>query len=159
MSIINEALKKAQVKFELQTSSSQKTAEKKEKNVWLWATTAVISIGFAGCFFVFVFLIASRNQPSKTPLREKASDTLNQKIQTILSKTKTDKLPKNALILNGTIIMDNDQIALINNQIYRAGDYVSGKRILSVSQDKVEVFDKGNILILKTGNVLPLKPQ
>ena len=155
MSIINEALKKAQVNLELRkspTPSKPRENGKKERNVGLWILSFLIFAGFIGCVIVFVILIFSRHQPLAPLPKDYSLPSESQRLQEILEKTKTSPLknPKGTLILNGIISMGDDPIALINNQIFHTGDYVEDKRILSISKDKVEIFDKGKILILKT---------
>ncbi len=58
--------------------------------------------------------------------------------------------PGNALTLNGIISSGGEPVALINNEIVKAGDYIDGKRVLSVSDKKVEIFSEGEVVVLTT---------
>ena len=152
MSIINEALKKTQTKLEL-ANPSRNNAQKEEKNIVLWVATVLIFIGFLGCTLAFIFLISSRNQSIATlPKEENKEYNLEIEKQKLLSfvPKKSKQNSPGILVLNGIITMGNEQFALINNEIYKAGDYVEGRRILSISSNKVEIFYKGNTFTLKT---------
>ena len=156
MSIINEALKKAQKKLELVSPSAASSvpAATAEKNTWLWFFTGLILAGFIGCGIVFVSLIYSRNQtPSVVISKPKSEVTIEAVRQKYLPAISVQDLPKTKpgeAALNGIITMDDEQFALINNEIYRAGDYVEGHRILNITKDKVELFKKGKVTVLKT---------
>jgi hypothetical protein len=162
VSIINEALKKAQQNFDRQKKtqvnsktdapapSSPETAgkeDKKEKSIWLWVATVIVFIGFLGCALVFAFLISSRNQPVQTSSGNNNPPPQKSILARLLSSSNKNN---NAIVLNGIISTGSEQLALINNQIFKAGDYVGNKRILSISAEKVELFDRGKITVLKT---------
>jgi hypothetical protein len=56
----------------------------------------------------------------------------------------------NEIVLNGTMMMGDRQVALINNEIYELGETVKGKKIVSISLQKVELEEAdGNITVLK----------
>ncbi len=55
---------------------------------------------------------------------------------------------KNNLALKGIVMDQNKMVALIDNGIYEAGDYVDGKRISRITLDKVELLDGDKIIIL-----------
>ncbi len=59
------------------------------------------------------------------------------------------KAPGGELVLNGIIAADKEPLALINNQIYKAGDLVEGKKIIAIFVDKVEIEDNEKILTLR----------
>ena len=155
MSIINEALKKTQKKLELTSPSPASPAPAAvEKSIWLWFFTGLIFAGFIGCGIVFVSLIYSNSwAPSPVLKKQKSEITIEAVRQKYLPTISLKDLPKQKpgeIALNGIITMGDEQFALLNNEIYRAGDYAEGRRILSITKDKVELFDKGKILVLKT---------
>lgn len=157
MSIINDALKKTQQSLDhrkasqnpaLALSTTALAESKKEKNIWLWIATGSVFIGFLGCAFIFASLILSRNQPIEVIVANKIPAPSNQSIFAKLFSSSKEN--DSEIVLNGIISTDDEQLALINNQIFKAGDYVGRKRILSISADKVELFEKGKITVLKT---------
>lgn len=59
-------------------------------------------------------------------------------------------IPSNTIILSGITMMGEKRVALINNEIYQVGESVQGKKIISISIEKVELEDNtGNITTLK----------
>jgi hypothetical protein len=54
------------------------------------------------------------------------------------------------LVLNGVLMSDQNQTALINNQFYHLGDAVGGMRIVSIELNNVKLQDGNKIVILKT---------
>lgn len=59
-------------------------------------------------------------------------------------------LPPNTIVLSGITMMGDKRVALINNEIYQLGESVQGKKIVSISIEKVELEDStGNITTLK----------
>jgi hypothetical protein len=66
---------------------------------------------------------------------------------------KTKPVPtyrENEIVLNGTMMMGDRQVALINNEIYELGESVKGKKIVSISLQKVELEEPdGNVTVLK----------
>lgn len=53
------------------------------------------------------------------------------------------------LVLGGTVILGNKRAAIINDEIYETGGIVDGKKIISISLEKVELQDeRGNIFTL-----------
>jgi hypothetical protein len=53
------------------------------------------------------------------------------------------------LILNGTSLIDGKRVALINDEIYQVGETVNGKKITSISLNKIELSDNEKIITLK----------
>lgn len=157
MSIINDALKKVQQNLDhqkagqnlsLKISGTPPAEDSKEKSTWLWIATGIVFVGFLGCASIFGFLILSRNQPSQ-PVTVSATAAA-QANQSLFARLFSSNKNSNEIVLNGIISAEDEQLALINNQIFKAGDYIGKKRILSISADKVELFDRGKIIVLKT---------
>ena len=56
----------------------------------------------------------------------------------------TDKL-----VLNGTMMMGNKRVALINNEVYEQGEEVYGRKILKIMNNKVELIVNGKVEVLR----------
>lgn len=60
------------------------------------------------------------------------------------------KVPDSTLVLNGTMQNDKSTAALINNEVYEVGDVVEGKKITSITLNKVELTDnQGVVTVLR----------
>ncbi len=175
MSIIDDALRKAQSNLSkakgketpapINTPQSAKNSSTPTQNNAVPKTRTpttkiipllVIPICLGAIFFFFVF---NKKSP-KTWVITKGlpfpkSDTIKKQFPSI--KPRTKPLPKinyaqGTLILNGTSIIDNNRVALINNNIYSVGEIVNGKKILNISNKNVELENEtGEIIYLKVG--------
>jgi hypothetical protein len=56
------------------------------------------------------------------------------------------------LVLNGVLMSDQNQTALINNQFYHLGDLVGGMRIVDIELNNVRLQDGTKIVVLKTAS-------
>jgi len=163
MSIINEALKKTQSQLEqINPASAPIQPKKPGKNIWVLILTTLLFVGFLSSAGVFLLLIF-KNHPNTANFAKNKSlataNTQNQGTVTLFTQAPAPAMqtpaPKDSsknpsrLVLNGIITMDKEKLALINNQILKEGDYIDDKRVLSISMDKVEIFNKGEIIILK----------
>jgi len=64
------------------------------------------------------------------------------------SQTILPKRNNTLLTLNGIIAADDVQMALINNEIYKVGDLVEGKKILKITENSVELaVDEGTVIL------------
>lgn len=178
MSIINEALKKTQKYLERKVESqpaitppnmaSPKIDSPKKENTSVKITIILISLGFVGCVVAFFLMMFPAQKMAPTPSIVKTDLQQNTAVsnppaaytppispalpaQTIpASATASSSTNTSQLVLNGTIDTGDDQLALINNQIYRVGDDVEGRRILRIGTDKVEISENGNVVVLTT---------
>ena len=169
MSIIHDALKKVQMNLSHtgisnknpSTSLSlppiqniqQQLPTVKNDNL-LWGITILIGLAVVGCATLVIFITTVNKQSKISSVKPGATTNTNvREIVSMITPTPapaTNQYQPDVLILNGIISTDDEQLALINNQILKAGDYIDGKRVLSISSDKVELFDKGEVLILTT---------
>ncbi len=177
MSIIYEALKKTQKHLERKTQPASSSisatptsstispqgpttsSPTKENKQILPVLLTIAAIGLIGCAVVF-FVIALQNRTAPAPLSSQPETTpfptdepippTEASPAPVLAETTQPIKDSPQLILSGIIYTDSDQLALINNQIYRTGEYVEGKKIIRITPDKVELSDEGNIEILKT---------
>lgn len=173
MSIIHEALKKAQADLEKQENhgltkmyedlhrpspkskeSSTITAPSKPSPTptksWLKIPlTLVCAFALAMVALLGIFLHLA-NKP--LPLVPTPQNTPPNTTQPQFSKDKA--LPKptqeNPLILSGTMMTGDKWVALINNEIYEVGETVDGKKIININLDKVEIQDGEKIITLST---------
>ncbi len=63
----------------------------------------------------------------------------------------TEAAPAN-LVLNGVLMSDQNQTAVINNQFYHLGDVVGGMRIVAIELNNVKLQDGNKITMLKTNS-------
>ena len=172
MSIINDALKKAQHSL-TQTSQRAKPTmaqptpfqtldpvfpqqpETARKDNFLWSVTILVGLALLGCVTSIIFLISITRQSQLASVKTNVGSSLPTNSQQIARTIATaspvpEKDKGNTMTLNGIITSPDEQMALINNQILKAGDYIDDKRILSISADQVKIFDSGKVLILTT---------
>lgn len=141
MSIIYEALKKAQTRF------IRPAEEKTKNNGMLWFTIGFIFMGFLGCGFALMLLINSASkQKTVVKLVEAKKEDFEKKPALNLPLVSKPNSPQ--LVLNGIMTMEGEYTALINNQILKEGDYIQDMRIISITKDKVELYSKGKLLVL-----------
>ncbi|MFA5060468.1 MAG: hypothetical protein WC676_07575 [Candidatus Omnitrophota bacterium] len=162
MSIINEALKKTQDQLAQKIPQASPSQQPSEKNPWIWGTAVLVGIGFLSCGLIFFILVSSKSRSAQTPTKEtqaeEPKETNKQGAVTMFAQpqppaaTEAPSSSSEALVLNGIITMEDGHMALINNQIYKAGEYIGEKRVVNISVDKVEILDKGEIITLTTKN-------
>lgn len=165
MSIINEALKKAQTNLqELSLKKGSTESKHKEKNIWWWTATGLIFIGFLGCSGLFIYLLRESHRlpisPLSTSLNQETSPFIPSPPKPLFAKPSSVPISqkdsvnsKNRwgnIILNGIVVTGGDRMALINNQTVREGDFIEEVRVLSISEDKVKLFYKGEVIVLST---------
>ncbi len=54
------------------------------------------------------------------------------------------------MVLNGVLMSDNNQTALINNQFYHIGDSVNGMKIINIELNNVKLQQGNQVVILRT---------
>jgi len=64
---------------------------------------------------------------------------------------KTAPLPADAFIINGVMVENNKTVALINNEIFEVGETVNGKKILNITLDRIDVLENGEIKSFPVG--------
>ncbi|VAX37813.1 hypothetical protein MNBD_UNCLBAC01-1511 [hydrothermal vent metagenome] len=164
MSIIDQALRKTQSELEKKNNESRKPAinvettprqqpppiakprpkikkdspEKKKVLKGLIFTFMLLAI-FSGIYFIV----------KKTDLQTSSFNKEEKKKKNLIKfiQPKTTPLPiraytKGSFILNGTMIIGDNRVALINNTIYKIGENVNGKKIISISMREVILKDK-----------------
>ncbi len=184
MSIINEALKKAQIDLHLKKKKMPVTADdlawtqriereittavspcdcapisggKKLKNGYWYALVLLEICSF--CAIVWILFIL-QPQIFNSFARENAApksgtpSTQTPPAPAPLPSSPQTKTPSakrsfpDSLILNGTMVVDNQRVALINGEIYEVGDYINGKKIVDISLEKVDLLSGDDVISL-----------
>lgn len=186
MSIINEALKKAQTDLHLKKKKMPVTADdlawtqriereittavspcncasisggKKSKSGYWYALVLLEICSF--CAIVWILFIlqpqifnssARENAAPKsgTPSTQTSPVPTPSPLPSSL-QTKTPSAKRSfpdSLILNGTMVVDNQRVALINGEIYEVGDYINGKKIVDISLEKVDLLSGDDVISL-----------
>jgi type II secretory pathway component PulC len=156
MSIINEALKKAEEIIQKNsTKETIKPDRKRNLKPHLLYIFIFIIILFLG-YLIFVS-INRKIQVPQTPETPKTVLISEEELKTNETAAlgpaalpeKQNKPEKN-FILNGIFFSDNDGYALVNNQIVRENDSVDGAKVEKVSANTVELNDEGQVITLST---------
>jgi len=160
VSIINDALKKTQSEInpnELPQSSVSKRTEKPARSPLITIFVFIATIGIIVLTLLIVAPVFRTNNPflsapppvTQSPIspvptpRMAAEHKAPPPSQTILPKRNNT-----LLTLNGIIAADDVQMALINNEIYKVGDLVEGKKILKITENSVELaVDEGTVIL------------
>lgn len=164
MSIINEALKKAEEHLQKNSAKDNFQAPKPSGPKPFLLYILILLAGLLLSNFVFNLLshkagangLASANQSHKI----KNTQTLTPPvIQTtnppeppaLISQPAKENTPAESnFVLNGIFFSDNDGYALVNNQIIRENDYVDGAKVSSITANTVKLDNAGQTIILST---------
>lgn len=193
MSIINDALKKAQIKLETKAKKQdannitapestipkslteeqpaspiqKKRKKKSSNNIVLLLIMFMFGIVITLLLALFYVVNNSRtatkpsivqtqlaSQADIIPTNNKQNINDNAKTNKRLSPTvikvaekTTDKIIKKP-ILKGTLVMGTKTVALIDNEIFEEGEFVSNFKILKIYSKKVELLDPNNNTII-----------
>ena len=149
MSIINEALKKTQDQLQVRQQTPPITSLKNNK--WLWFVAIFVTGGFVGCVMIFIFLINVLN-PVITPATKTVSPHPAPPPPADTAPLSSSQTPSGTapLVLNGIIVSGDENLALINNRIYKEGAFIGDKKVLKIYRDKVEIFSEGEMFTLTT---------
>ena len=154
MSIINEALKKTQQKLSGASSSAMPAFGSQEKKgilPWILTTLILASLGCIAAFASLMYSYKQAMQVSMDKQKSKIIETVKRNyLPAILSPVSGKNSPE-GVALNGIVTTGGERFVLLNNEIYRPGDYLGQRRILSISEDSVELVDQNKkVIILKT---------
>ncbi len=139
------------------TLAAKPTPTISKKDLQMWIISGLVFTLVLICFGLTFTLIASnrRDQTSRPKIspEEKNQQANQQALQNLASAKKKAAVTKTpsgeSLVLNGIMSSEGEQMALINNEIVRPGDYIGEARILKILENQVEIFSKGEVLILK----------
>ncbi len=129
-----------------QKPSISKASKPRPAKKWL-QTSATIVVFFLltyGLFFVI-----SRYTPAKDYLDSIKNKSARSRTRIAQKTQKPRKYAAGELILNGTSLFDGKRIALINDEIYEIGETVDGKKITSISLNRIELRDKDTVTTLR----------
>lgn len=157
MSIIYEALKKAQEKFTRaahQKSSlvsaypeGNKSISTSKRKWFPWFS--LIPLAVVTGVFTFLFVHSLKlSQMSFVPMPYPARPV------PYLRQTKGQPPPpisrqEGNLSIQGVMVIDDKPVVLINEEIYEEGEYIQGKRIISITLKEVKILDKNQIHTLR----------
>ncbi|MCX5681229.1 MAG: hypothetical protein NT079_02980 [Candidatus Omnitrophica bacterium] len=166
MSIINDALKKVQQNLERHkksVASNLSNPKPFSKKIFPGLPQTIIIASFLGSILILIiFFIFSPKQKPIIPaaLAEKGklvqSDTRQTSTPTppiprllVPKKSGDQKNRVYGLTLNGIVKMDQEYVALINNNIVKEGESIGERKILKIDKDEVKIFDNGETIILR----------
>lgn len=156
MSIIYDALKKVEESAGLGSKIGVDEAPKaRHKNYLIYALVVGVGIVIANLFFNFFSKVPSRTylEASKGGEVSKiALPTVNIAKETsaveVIKPSSSVTKESPSLALNGIFYSDNQGYALINNQIVKEGDSVSGANVKVISSNEVELDYEGQVIKL-----------
>lgn len=107
---------------------------------------------FAAILALFIYKNPLHWDYSKLSLpfgKHNTQTTQKKKLLALFGKTNqaTERKKVNGLLLEGVITQNGKQFALINNEVYQEGSIVQGKKILSISLEKVILLDSAGSTI------------
>ncbi len=156
MSIINDALKKARKNFEVNnflgarpsadSENKRNLPSRKNRMIKLIFAVALLTAGLAVVYDRVTTLPGTTYSPAEI------SSSSADMPQSPLSRpeTKTPKVEKAVPELNGIVYEPEDKWAIIDDEIVREGDSVTGGKIFSIGEDFVEIErDSGERLTLR----------
>lgn len=176
MSIINDALKKAQKNLSVPETASkplpknidppssasnlhqQPQRSSNRKKIILFFLVPIFA-AFLMTFDIEFFLSPSVEQQVKQPSQSEPKNkyptppkkpSFNIFKQQTFTPQADNTIPK--LHLSGTVMMEDQQVALINNNIYRIGDSLNDYQITEISLEGVRLQKEEETLFLKVKN-------
>jgi type II secretory pathway component PulC len=154
MSIINEALKKAEQSIHKNSAKETLLSDTKPAAKPYILYILILVAGLFLSNFIFSLLSRKINQPAKEikiqATEIKTSESLPVIPPAPLFLLEENKVPETAFILNGIFFSDNHGYALVNNQIVRENDLVDGAKIKTITANSVELDNAGKIITLAT---------
>ena len=86
------------------------------------------------CLIFYLFYVFSTTHPNPNPAAPAVA-------------AKPAK-PIDPIVLQGIMVRDNKNVALINDEIYEVGESVKGRKILNIDEDKVQILDHRKVRTL-----------
>jgi len=170
MSIIHEALKKAQANLEqtgqkkstniippipgsapTNTPGSSQTQSKKNESSRL--VMLIFTLIIVATITVIYYFFMNNNQAQKTiasiktVLKPQKPETINKPTAQPFTVT-SEAQPSVKLKLEGTMMMGDKRVALINGEVYQIGETINGMEILNINIEKVVLKDGENIITI-----------
>ncbi len=157
MSIIHEALKKAQLsqpENKIHISKAPLTTENPSANNSVFWSCIILILCLATFYNLYQYvhrvneIAATKFHDTKLTI---ASSTITP-LPVPIAVVKTLKPPqpqKGEIILSGIVEMDKKSFALINNEFYETGEMVQGAKITKITTDSIEILQKGQARTIK----------
>lgn len=138
MSIIHDALKKVEAST-VRNDAREPSGKKADFKVYI-LYLLVAALGFISANLIFSFFNKATQKTAKPVIKALPPKPVSPAPPPLPSLTieKEEKAP-GQLKLNGIFFSGNDGYALINNQIVKTGDEVSGAEVLRITLDGVEL--------------------
>jgi len=162
MSIINDALKKAEIQLKKNTAPPAPDPAKRSGYRYFFLYLPILAAGLWLSNSIFNFLghktqISSqktKGQTLQTALKDdpSATQTASPAAITVLpvKTTPEDKTPGGSFILSGVFSSGDDRYALVNNKIVKENDYVDGAQVSLITANTVELDNAGQTVTLST---------
>ena len=127
-------------------TKKEKTPNKSKSPLVGWLIFAILA---AGLYYGYLYY----STPEKKRFDfKKLKISMPQPKQATPAPAKPKEYKEGEIVLNGVFTTDNRTAALINDKIYEVGDEISGKKVISISIDQVELMDTN-------GSITKLKPN
>ncbi len=144
MSIIYEALKKTQEK--LKFAATLDPREKLKLKLYI----VFIFIALLGCSYALTTLFYSPAPLSVDIIKKQITSSLLQQKQPLqASSSRPAKTTSERFVLNGVVTMDNEKVALINDEMVRKGEFIEGAYVINILDNKVYLDLGGKPVVLK----------
>ena len=183
MSIINDALKKAQTQLNNKETKKENSPSPEKKNIDQTAeiyqklysqqkkaltqppkrpvskgmNDRIPTVKIAATLCILLFIVGGLIYFGVPLLQNIYS---NSKQETPITKTDTPAPLANTrtyapdeLVLTGISIIENKRVAIINGEIYEEGEHVLGKKITKISMNEVALVGQGKELKLRIGQI------
>lgn len=159
MSIIYDALKKAEKTINLNQKATPDTTDKHHKFVYqvyiLYAIVACVGLVIGNMIFGFLSHKKSSSLKQTEGIQAVKNDRVTQAKPVVAMPSETapslsigiKNKPKVSLILNGVFFSENEGYALINNRIVKEGEEIEGLIVTRVNLNEVELAAKDGSII------------
>ena len=159
MSIIYDALKKVEKSGEPALKDSKPTPAPKNKirNYLIYILFLTLGLFASRIFFTYLNRQPSQAKPAKqtktiSPVNNTPKPPPPQQTQPLPAAVNTEVPAKPTFILNGIFSSGEESYALINNQIVKLGDKISGAVIKKISPEEVLLDSEGSEIRLTTNH-------
>jgi hypothetical protein len=144
MSIIYEALKKTQDKLKFATTLNPR--EKLKLKLYI----VFIFAALLGCSYALTTLFYSPAPLSSNQNKKQIAGSASEQKQPVqFSSSRPAKTSSERFILNGVVNMDNEKVALINDEMVRKGEFIDGAYVINILDNKVYLDLGGKPVVLK----------
>jgi type II secretory pathway component PulC len=140
VSIIYDALQKTQRHRSVNRDGSQRQVSLKMKIIDKGLMLAIVLLSAVVLYAYHPFILKLFHRSAKVPLVAVVP----------AAPALVYAAPPPNLVLNGVLMSDENQTALINNQFFHLGDVVNGMKIVSIELNNVRLQRENEIVVLRT---------